>query len=118
MSRLYHVTVNVESINPEHLSEVADAAEDKSCISEPFDTLKKGIYGAGMVSLTGGQSEQEYVTAVSRAIWIANRGYCEISIGMSCLEDAPLYCLGREHYAESKDYVEESIESLDCDRHA
>jgi hypothetical protein len=101
MSRSYSMRVEVAKFKKGKSGAVV-----KACLGEwDFDSDEveakaKSIILDGDGDLCGGETEQEFVDRLSKAVWEANGGYCEIEVQATCYDDMP--CVA--HYRNRKDY--------------
>lgn len=90
MSRHYRIHIEFGNINDDREIEITEAIEeiwpgadeDLSLYDKTYSSTSEG-------SLTGGESEEEFATRLTRAIWEANGGFCYVSVAMTCLEYLP-----------------------------
>jgi hypothetical protein len=106
MSRQYDMLVEITEFNPYRQKQVKEAC----CKEWTFDleelSFKRGanrariLTGKAMGTLCGGESEDEFVDRLAKAIWKANKGYCEIEVHSLYLESLPY----DDHCRDDDDY--------------
>ena len=94
MSRYYSMAVTIYGHKPNRKKAIVKAAKEEW----PFAPFEPGadeegnhlaLWSRGESNLCGGESEEEFTTRLSRAIWEANGGYCRVAVDACCLEDTP-----------------------------
>lgn len=103
MSRLYEMQVTISDFHIDKFKDIIKAWDEKWGNQEEADLnirLPEDIGSAGNEkisridlrgegTLSGGESEEEFVDSLSMAIWKANGGYCGINVIAIYLEDNP-----------------------------
>lgn len=90
MSRSYLISVEVHSPDLNRLFDIETAAQKEWPFKEWdwLETLKLlSVYAEG--SLCCGENKEEFVNRLTKAIWKANGGYCQVLVSATCLEDIP-----------------------------
>ena len=101
MSRHYSMSIEIEGIVPERQAEIEN---DANCIWSFEDwVLHNGLLCAyGDSSLCGGETEEEFTDRLAKAIWQANKAYCQVTVTATYLEDLPC----EEHLRDEDDYAQ------------
>ena len=92
MSRHYGMVVEIRGYDPLRVTAIKDAANEEWSFDDWYEAKVPAvacISSYGQSNLGGGESEAEFAHRLNRAIWKANKGYCEITVHATCLEDAP-----------------------------
>ena len=92
MSRRYRMDVEVMKYDTEKVDAVVDAlnGEWEFNVEGPTDLIgDEALGGTGESCLCGGESEEEFAQRVSKAVWAANGGFCEVYIRCYDLENIP-----------------------------
>ena len=106
MSRAYAMSVEITG----HKIKLSDAIFDACRKEWNFDSdngcvgPQKELALSGESSLCGGESEDEFAQRLAAAIWIANGGFCQISVRATCLEYIP-----SEFYEPTRDDYRERV---------
>ncbi len=105
MSRTYNMTVIVESYIPAQAAAIGTVAEKEwsfDCWDEvPWSGEPSRLLGSGDGNLCGGETEQQFVDRLTRAIWRANGAYCPIKVQAVYLDDHQPDC----YLADEADYA-------------
>jgi hypothetical protein len=98
MSRHYRMTVEVVCHNEDKSEAIVRACKEEW----PFDMDVISMAGEGKEYLRGEETTDEFAEKVSRAVWAANGGFCEVSIRCYDLENIPCdsYMYDEETYKE------------------
>lgn len=104
MSQTYNMTLIVCG----YVSEKVEAIRDEVNGEWEFDSWDKikrsgeqsQLLGSGVGQLCGGETEQEFVDRMAKAIWRANGAFCEIEIQTVHLDDHLHDC----HLVDQEDY--------------
>lgn len=105
MSSMYEMQVTIFGHNPEKVEEIEKAANEEW----PFDLFEQAaddeaertaLWGSGQGSLSGGESDSEFTTRLSKAVWKANGKFCTVQVHAIYLESLPFeeHELGEEEY--------------------
>jgi hypothetical protein len=112
MSRSYDMQVEITGLDQSREEAVKKAAE----LEWPFDSWppyddKLLAYGEGQ--LCGGESEEEFVERLTRAIWTANGKFCPVEVRATYLDDLPheTYNLDEDQYDEFLSAADKSAET-------
>jgi hypothetical protein len=99
MSR-YGIEVTIRDADPTRPHEIEDAASREWPFKDWTATPEGRIWSIAEGRLVGGETEEAFVGRLAKAIWTANRGYCNVEIVVTCLENAPrgVYSLGKVDY--------------------
>ena len=99
MSRYYGMYVTVKDGDAACIEEIKTAARAEWPL-EDWHEHEGTLTASGADSLTGGESEEEFAERLSKAIWQANGGFCEVCVDATYLEELPYesYCLDEEDY--------------------
>ena len=106
MSRLYRMNVQVLGYDTEKAEAVVDACNEEwdFDMEVPEDSqAHASLEGTGEGWLCGGESEEEFAQQLSKAVWKANGGFCEVYIRCYDLENIP---------CESYEYDEETFKEM------
>lgn len=94
MSRSYRMSVEIRRVGFNHAEAVKEAAEKEWPFSAEWYDQRDGtddkyrlLANDGDSQLCGGETEEEFADRLAAAIWSANRGYCEVSVGALFLEE-------------------------------
>ncbi len=106
MSRSYEMTVKIRGANPDRVEAVKKAAESEWAfdvwypLDHPDDPRNFAADGSG--NLCAGEIEEEFAERLTRAVWKANGGYCEVEVRALCLDNLPYesYVLDEGEYEE------------------
>ena len=101
MSRMYRVNVRINKPNPGRETAIAEALMDFWGFE---DVVANGNELASDAdgNLTGGTTEEEFARELTQRVWAVNRGFCEVAVNMTYLEQLP-----------SEDYVFDSQDECD-----
>lgn len=112
MSRYYGMGIEISEFNKDKKDEIIDEAnEEWPSFSDDWRDSEKinpnadpFLSAYGEDSLTGGESDDEFCTRVTKAIWKANGGYCKVRVRSTYLEELPCeyHELSKEDYEESQ----------------
>jgi len=99
MSRCYSMSVEIKGYNPAKETNIKEAMENE-WNWEDYSTYNKILSTYGDGNLCAGETEEEFAERISKAIWKANEGYCEVAVNQTCLEDLPCdtYHFNEEDY--------------------
>ena len=105
MSRQYGMSIEVHKITAEEFESVKAVIESEWDEGDPFynkTTNTLSTYAEG--SLAGGETEKEFVTRLSRAIWTELKRFVEVTVGATYLEDLPFesYTADEDDYEQFK----------------
>ena len=111
MSRYYNMSVTITGANPDRIEEVKAAAGHEW----PFDDWyeRNGVLSASFDDyLFSGETEEEFVQRLAKAIWTANGTACEVEVTATYLENLPResYSLGADDYDRLMKPAEEAID--------
>lgn len=90
MSRRYMMSVEISGFDVKRKDAIIEAAQTEWTfpgwdeLAEPPLLWSKGEY-----NLYGGESEDEFANRLAAAIWVANRGPCEVEIVATYMEELP-----------------------------
>jgi len=115
MSRNYQMDVSIKLLDTERKEKVIDAARDEWPFEEFWhDEDEHMLSSSGADFLYGGESEEDFSVRLAAAIWKANRGYCEVIVRATCLEDLPYdgYLLDETAYEDWLRRAREEREKL------
>ena len=88
MSRAYDMALRVKGFDKKKYKDIKSAAEKEWNFDGWLaDNGELEVSAEG--SLCGGETEDEFVTRLSCAIWKANGKYCEVEVTATFLEDLP-----------------------------
>jgi hypothetical protein len=93
------MNVDIKSFNKDKEEAIKNAA-DAEWNWDTWETWNGALCGEGEASLCGGESEEEFAERLSKAIWTANGGYCEVNINQTNLDYVPCesYSLSQDAY--------------------
>ncbi len=99
MSRYYNMTVMINGANPARIRGIT-AAANREWAFEDWDTRDDFLMASADDQLCGGQTEEDFVQRMAKAIWRANGGPCRIEVTATALEDPPRksYCFDENDY--------------------
>ena len=106
MSRYYRMDVEVLKYDTARMEDVVDACngEWEFNLEGPTDLIGDGsLRGTGEDCLYGGESPEEFAQRLSKAVWKANGGFCEVYVRCYDLENIP---------CESYEYDEETFKEM------
>jgi len=92
MSRLYEMSVSISNYNEKKSEAIEEAINGQW---EFDDFLKREhqevnyLDASGQGYLSGGDSEEDFVEQISKAIWEANGKVCNITVNCTYLENIP-----------------------------
>ena len=101
MSRMYAMAVEIRGFRPEALEAIKAAVGEEWDFGEWYEIPdEKLVHSDGDGTLAGGESEAEFAERLAKAIWRANRAYCEVTVHATYMEDLPYetYSLTEEDY--------------------
>ena len=116
MSRYYEMMITISDMAPDRKDAVEAAARAEWDFGDCYE-------GAGCMTLSGdgrlggGESEDEFATRITRAIWQANGQFCAVEVSATYLESLPCetYQLDKSDYdrllavyANGGDYQQET----------
>jgi hypothetical protein len=101
MSRLYRMCVEVTGHDEAKSEAIVDACNGEWL----FDMDSLSMTGVGEDCLYGGEDTEEFAQRVSKAVWAANGGFCEVYIRCYDLENIPCdsYGYDEETFKEMTD---------------
>ncbi len=88
MSRSYDMQVEITGLDPSREEAVKKAAESQWSFEGWFQNADR-LIASGTDSLCGGESEEEFVERLTRAIWTANGKFCPVEVRATYLDDLP-----------------------------
>ncbi len=91
--------VEVLGHDEEKVQDIVRACNGEWC----FEMDEAFMTGSGEDCLHGGESPEEFALRVSKAVWAANGGFCEVYIRCYDLENIP---------CESYEYDEETFKEM------
>ena len=99
MSRYYNMSVTISGTDSARTEEIKAAARAEWAFEDWYpheDALSASNDGY----LAGGETEEEFTERLSKAIWLANGGFCTVEVTAIYLEELPYewYCLDEEDY--------------------
>jgi hypothetical protein len=99
MSRYYEMAVTVTDLNPERKGQLIEAANQEWEFDDWYQE-DNYISASSDGNLCGGESEEEFATRLTKAIWKANGAFCSVDVQATYLEDLPSerYSLGEKDY--------------------
>jgi hypothetical protein len=99
MSR-YGIEVTIRNADPTRPRQIEEAASREWPFKDWTATPEGRIWSTAEGRLRDSETEEAFVNRLARAIWTANRGYCNVEIAATCLEDVPCraYLFGRIDY--------------------
>lgn len=106
MSKFYRMDVEVRKYDTSKMEAIVDACngEWEFNIEGPTDLIGDGsLRGTGESHLCSGESEEEFTQRLSKAVWKANGGFCEVYVRCCYLENIP---------CESYEYDEETFKEM------
>lgn len=101
MSRYYGMHVEITDYTPDKSNAIQNAAnEEWSSFAGDWNEQNNTLSAYGEASLCGGESEDEFATRLTHAIWRANGAFCDITVTATYLQDLPceMYTLSSEDY--------------------
>lgn len=106
MSRAYSMSVEIKKFDKSKIVAIQEAADEVWTWEEWSGTMLDNhdiLYSYGDSNLCAGETEDEFAVRLTKAIWKANGGYCEVNVNQTCLEDLPCesYTLSEEDYKKS-----------------
>ena len=106
MSRSYEMAIEVTGITWGRKKQVKDAVRSE-WNAETIYGRGRDAFIAGEGSLSGGESEEEFSRRLARAVWKANKGYCEVLVKATSLENLPYetYYFGRGDYKKIRGHT-------------
>lgn len=103
MSRYYGMSIDITGHAPDRVRAIQKAAEGEWDGFDNNDDWSKdnhtlSAYAEG--SLCGGESEDDFSTRLTHAIWTANGAFCKVTVTATYLEDLPceIHTLSSEDY--------------------
>ena len=109
MSRRYRMHVEIQGYNHKQVEEIRHAASLEwkwKWVEDEYAEPEQAwiLTGTGESSLCGGESEEEFVSRLQRAVWKANQAYCAVHVCCVYLEDPPCECYdsNEEDYAKAE----------------
>lgn len=102
MSRYFLMSVEVRNANPARVHDIEISAKKEWPFEERnWYEADKLMTSYSESSLSGGESEDEFADRLTKAIWKANSGYCQVLVYATCLDDLPinLYELKKDDFA-------------------
>ena len=99
MSRWYRISVQIENHQTDKVTAIKKSAEEEWPFEDWFEL--EGIFHAvAEAQLCGGETEEKFTERLSKAIWQANDGFCEVTVSAAYLEELPYetYVLSEEDY--------------------
>lgn len=99
MSRYYNMTVMINGAAPARIRAITVAANREWAFGD-WDTRGDFLMASADDQLCDGQTEEDFVQRLAKAVWRANGGPCRIEITATALEDPPRksYCLDENDY--------------------
>jgi len=89
MSRYYQMEFSIKEFDKNRRDEIVEAIEEIWSIDSVGPGNDYHIWMSGEGHLCGGESEDEFSERAAREIWIANKGYCDVEITATYLEELP-----------------------------
>lgn len=102
MSRYYQMDVEITKCDLSRKEKIIEAANDEWDFEDWYADEYLGA--SGRSNLCGGESEEEFVVRLSRAVWKANGAYCPVRVTATYLEDLPTeqHLLKEDEYEQAK----------------
>jgi hypothetical protein len=112
MSRSYNMLVRVRDVTPERVDRVKQAANEEWDFDdwhEHENSISSCIDGY----LCGGETEDEFVERLTKAIWTANGSFCEVEVNATYLDQMPYetHCLDEDDYDQFLSAADKSAET-------
>lgn len=88
MSRYYHMSVAITG----SASDRVDAIKQAAATEWPFDDWCEHdsvLTSSCDAQLCGGETEEQFVERLAKAVWTANGGPCQVDVNATYLEDLP-----------------------------
>ena len=101
MSRRYEMGVEVCDYTIARERAITLAANEEWRFDGDWYAREGVLSVLGEDSLCGGETEEEFVTRISRAIWGANGGFCRVTVHAAYLEEIPF----ETHELDEDDYT-------------
>ena len=92
MSRYYDMGVEIRGHDPLRVPAIKAAANEEWSFDDWYEAKAPAvpfISAHARGNLCGGESEEEFASRLDCAIWEANKGYCEITVQATFLENMP-----------------------------
>ena len=99
MSRYYSMSVTITGAAPDRFDPIMAAASAEWGFDDWYS--QKGVLTAsGDAQLVGGETEEQFAERLSRAVWKANGGPCQVDVTATHLNELPCesYSLGAGDY--------------------
>ncbi len=113
MSRYYNMAVTITGAAHERVDAVKEAAAAEWSFDD-WQLDPKGVLTASADDrLCGGETEDEFVERLTKAIWTANGSFCEVEVNATYLEDLPCetHCLDKDQYDQFLSAADKSAET-------
>ncbi len=99
MSRYYSMTVVVTEYQPSNVATIKQAAEFEWDFADWYEHDNR-LTSTAEGRLCGGETDDDFVARLAKAVWQANGEYCEVSVQSTCLEYLPY----EDHSFDEDDY--------------
>ena len=99
MSRYYSMSVTITGADANRFDPIMAAASAEWKFDDWYS--QKGVLTAsGDAQLVGGETEEQFAERLTKAIWTANEGPCQVGVDATYLDDLPYesHSLGPDDY--------------------
>ena len=106
MSRFYRANVSIQKPRSGRETAIAEALMDFWGFEDVVAT-RDGLSTEAEESLCAGTSEEEFARELTQCVWASNRGFCEVVVVMTYLENLPC----EEYVFDSEDKYDEWLKT-------